>query len=502
MVEPSRSSGSAETTQSVPVFGTSTQGRTPQSAGLVLLYAHYYEQFQPAYLLGEGNLIIGRDSSASIRVPGRAVSRLHARIDERGESWVLTDLQGRNGTLVNGKFVREVTLQHLNEIRVGDAIFKFVERDAGHYARYRIDGTRVGGASGAARSSPPSGAIVGGYQIEAILTALRQIAPSNLSVLILGESGTGKEVFAQELHRSSGRRGSFQAINCAAIPAALLEGELFGWRRGAFSGADRDRPGIIRAAHEGTLFLDEIGDMPLEAQAKLLRVLQTKEVTPLGATAPERIDVRFVCATHRDIQTLQQSGGFRGDLYARLNEYSLTLPPLRERKEDIFSLCLGLSARHGRPRVDVTFRFMTALLHYDFPFNIRELEALMKRWAAMTSGSELDVQHLTDAIQERMKTYGGPNEPAAEASPPEPAERAKGAPERGDPSQSPPRLPDASPSPAQTFAAGGVPSEQELRDMLAQHHGNVAAVARLLSKDRVQIHRWMKRYEIEIEEYR
>src|SRR6185369_2137957 len=250
-----------------------------------------------------------------------------------------------------------------------------------------------------------SSKIVGGYQIDRLASAIKRVAKTELSIAILGETGTGKEVFAQQLHEWSGRRGPFQAINCAAIPATLLESELFGYKRGAFSGADRDKIGIVRAADGGTLFLDEIGDMPMEAQAKLLRLLQSKEVAPLGSTHAEKVDVRIVCATHRDIKKLQEAGRFRGDLYARLNEYSLTLPPLRERKEDVFMLCRALLARHGRPDLGLTFAFMTGLLHYDFPFNVRELEALIKRGIALTDGPMLDAQHLPDEIKELMGSY-------------------------------------------------------------------------------------------------
>ena len=160
--------------------------------------------------------------------------------------------------------------------------------------------------------------LVGGAQIDHIAADIERIAPTELSAVILGETGTGKEVVARGIHRFSGRRGSLQAINCAAIPHNLLESELFGYRRGAFSGADRDKPGLIKLADNGTLFLDEIGDMPLDAQAKLLRVLQSREVFPLGATTPERVDVRVVCATHRDLYQYVKEGKFRGDLLARL----------------------------------------------------------------------------------------------------------------------------------------------------------------------------------------
>jgi transcriptional regulator with GAF, ATPase, and Fis domain len=298
--------------------------------------------------------------------------------------------------------------------------------------------------------------------------------------MLLGESGTGKEVVARELHRLSGRRGAFCAVNCAAIPEALIESELFGYKRGAFSGAERDKPGLIRAAHEGTLLLDEIGDMPLDAQAKLLRVLQTREVYPLGATAPERVDVRVISATHRDLSQLQELGKFREDLFARLNEYPLRLPPLRERKEDIFMLVRAFLGRHGRPELAPSFKFMTGLLHYDWPYNVRELEACIKRAGALCDGRSLDEQHLPEAVRESVADYGQRVRPPLN-------DRAA-----------------ASPSAATDPAAAptSAPSEAKLRALLELHHGNIAAVARDVGKARMQIHRYMKRYGIAIEEYR
>ncbi|WP_437585735.1 sigma 54-interacting transcriptional regulator [Sorangium sp. So ce1000] len=470
--------------------------RASAGAGLVLLYADNYEQFRPAYPVLEQGSILGRDPAADVSVPTRSASRHHARIERRDDVWLLTDLGGRNGTICNGAFVREVPIAHLDEIRVGDAIFKFVERDIESYARYRIDGAYLeapGSPEGLRRFS--MGRIVGGYQTRRLAGSLYEIAHSELSVLIRGESGTGKEIFAQQLHDWSGRRGPFLAVNCAAIPAALVEGELFGHRRGAFSGADRDRAGILRAAHQGTLFLDEIGDMPAEAQAKLLRVIQSKEITPLGSTQPERVDVRIVAATHRDLDKLQQTGAFRADLFARLNEHSVTLPPLRERKEDMFLLCTALAARHGRSEVRPSMACMAALLHHEFPYNVRELEALLKRWAAADRGVELGVQDLSDSIRERMKTYGARG--AAPAGPLAEDPRATVYPEYEDaPSEEGAAAPGG-PLPPRT-----TPEESVLRDLLARHQGNVAAVARVLGRDRVQVHRWMRRYNLKADAFR
>ncbi len=299
----------------------------PSKAGLVLLYARNFEQFLPAYPFLQPTVVIGREPPADVCVPEQAVSRQHARIAFDGTRWILSDLGSRNGTIVDGSYISgDVELEHLHEIRVGDALFKFVADQADRHATYHIDGRVF-----AERRAKQITSLVGGWQMDLIAADLERIAPTQLSCVVMGETGTGKEVAARELHKVSGRRGSLQAINCAAIPANLLESELFGYRRGAFSGADRDKPGLIKLADGGTLFLDEIGDMPLEAQAKLLRVLQSREVFPLGGTAPERVDVRVVCATHRDLHQYVKEGKFRGDLFARVSEHVVKLPPLRER---------------------------------------------------------------------------------------------------------------------------------------------------------------------------
>ncbi len=483
------------TTAAMQEYGASASPDNPRGtrAGLVLLYAPHFDQFEPSYLLSERDLIIGREAGSGICIPEAAVSRQHARVHYDGKHWLLSDLGSRNGTLVDGQFVSELALEDLHELRVGDAIFKFVSAGAESYALYRIDGAQVGPRPAGSRPEPSVSGVIGGFQIRQLCRALDRIARSEISVVLLGESGTGKEVFARELHAASGRRGAFQAVNCAAIPATLLESELFGYKRGAFSGAERDKVGLVKAADGGTLFLDEIGDMPLDAQAKLLRVLQTKEIIPVGGTIAERVDVRVLCATHRDLSQLQRENRFRGDLFARLNEYSLRLPPLRERKEDVYSLTRGMLSRHGRPDLKVTFPFMTGLLHYDWPFNVRELEAAIKRGVALAEGDTLDADHLPDVIRELMKEYGqrsGGAEPSHAAPPP-----ARTAPDpyaQTGPFATSPKRP----------AAQAAPSEQELRALLQQHRGNVAAVGREFGKERMQVHRWMKRYGIDVEEYR
>jgi transcriptional regulator with GAF, ATPase, and Fis domain len=463
-------------------------GSDDRVAGLVVLYAPGVPQLPSVFLLNPTPTVLGREPGVGIWLDANAVSRRHASIRQEGLQWVLSDLGSRNGTIVEGRFIRECMLEPNVEIRIGDVIFKFVDSGAMMYRGYRYDGTMEPGTS---RLTSQGSMLLGGAQIDRITANLERIASTMLSVIVRGESGTGKEVVAREIHRYSGRRGAFVPVNCAAIPATLLESELFGYRKGAFSGADRDKVGLIKAAHQGTLFLDEIGDMPLEAQAKLLRVLQCREVMPVGATSAEPVDVRVVCATHRDLSSRLASNEFRGDLYARLNEYSVTLPPLRDRKEDLYLLTRALLDRHGRPDLAFSFGFMVGLLHYDWPFNVRELEACVKRAIALSSGPELEATHLPDALHEAMADYGRRELPPAPSYPSQPPELTSTAPNLSPPGGATPVL-----------ARGAAPSESELRALLLSHRGNVAAVGRTLGKERMQIHRWMKRYNIAIDEYR
>jgi sigma-54 dependent transcriptional regulator, acetoin dehydrogenase operon transcriptional activator AcoR len=458
-----------KSTGAMQEFGGTNPGEGPV-AGLVLLYAEAFARLPAAFPLETERLLIGREPPADILLDVPAVSRRHAEIGWANGAFHVRDLGSRNGVLVNGRRVRGAELEPNDELRIGDAILKFVDRDAELYARYRIDGSMLANAE---RKAQKPSLLVGGLQMDRIVAEIERVAKAPLSVVLHGASGTGKEVVASELHRLSARTGRFCAINCAAIPAQLLESELFGFKRGAFSGADRDKPGLIRTADEGTLLLDEIGDMPLEAQAKLLRVLQAKEVFPLGATVPERVDVRVVCATHRDLERLQREGKFREDLFGRLNEYELFLPPLHERKEDVYMLARSFLARSGKPSAVLSFPFMTGLLHYDFPYNVRELEGCMKRCVALADDPAFGSDLLPEPVRDAMSDYGRSSSDAPPA----------------------PRAADA-------LSLHATPTEAELRSRLAAHQGNVAAVGRELGKARMQIHRWMKRYGIALDEYR
>jgi transcriptional regulator with GAF, ATPase, and Fis domain len=230
--------------------------------------------------------------------------------------------------------------------------------------------------------------------IKELREKISRVGPTVATVLITGETGTGKELVARALHRGSGRAGrAFVAVNCAAFTETLLESELFGHERGAFTGADRAREGVFEAAHEGTLFLDEVGELSAAAQAKLLRVLTDGMVMRLGSSKPRRVDVRLIVATHRDLAQRQREGLFREDLYYRLAVVPIPIPPLRERREDIPELCELFLTRVAHdlkvPRHTISEAAMRALVSYDFPGNVRELRNLIERASILSSGNEI-----------------------------------------------------------------------------------------------------------------
>jgi DNA-binding NtrC family response regulator len=397
-------------------------------------------------------------------LPVNAVSREHVRVRKDADGFVLVDAGSRNGTIVNGRKIDSPhTLEHGDEVRVGDAILKFVESDAANFIPYALDGK-----AGPFRRSSKVRGLIGGYQLDTVAELIERVAPTPLSCLVYGETGTGKEAVANELHRLSARGGPMVAVNCAAIPENLVESELFGVRKGAFSGADRDRPGLVKQADGGTLFLDEIGELPLDAQAKLLRMLQEREVLAVGATTPVRVDIRLVCATHRDLRASAKQGQFRDDLFARLNEQQLRLPALRDRKEDIVQLVDYFCKKHVGKVLPCSFPFFVAVMHHDWPHNVRELESAIKRAALLARDGTLGADDLPSDVTECMQDYGtvAPPAPRAEASP------------------------------------RTAPTESELRDALERHAGNITALGREFNKERMQIHRWLKRYGLDPESFR
>ncbi len=246
-----------------------------------------------------------------------------------------------------------------------------------------------------------------------LFESLPAIAESESTVLITGESGTGKELFARAIHNLSPRKnGPLVTINCAALPDTLLESELFGYKAGAFTGANKDKPGKFAAAAGGTIFLDEIGDVTAALQVRLLRVIQEKEFEPLGATKPEKTDVRVVTATNRDLEKLRDEEKFRDDLYYRINVLKIHLPPLRERKEDIPLLVdafvTKFSRLQGKDIVGVSTEALRCLMLYDYPGNIRELENALEHAVVLSKGGMIQPEHLPDTFQPASQSPDGP----------------------------------------------------------------------------------------------
>ena len=418
------------------------QAASSGEVGLVTLYAPDPSVVPSAVVLPDRALVLGRDPPpGAVTLPFNSVSRVHARVARRGAEIFVEDLDSRNGTFVNGHSVRKAFVEHDDEIRVGEVLFKVVGDHASRYAAHPLVGTVP---------PAPLEPLRGGLTMEAVRREITRTAKVDLSVVVLGETGTGKELVARALHDASGRTGRLCAVNCAAIPTALLESELFGYKRGAFTGADRDRVGIVKSAHGGTLFLDEIGDMPLEAQAKVLRMIETKHVTPLGSHIAEPVDVRIVCATHRPLQRLVREERFRADLYARISGHTIHLPPLRDRKEDLFQLTTLFLERAGGASLTLPPSFMIRLCSYDWPFNVRELDSAMKRAVSLADGGVLDEAHLPADASKDSDRPGAPRDGAQPLD--EDAAGARGAP----------------------------PPEETLRALLILHEGNVAAVARKL----------------------
>jgi DNA-binding NtrC family response regulator len=235
--------------------------------------------------------------------------------------------------------------------------------------------------------------------MQEVFERIRKVAPTDTTVLILGESGTGKELVARAVHEQSARRDApIIAVNCAAIPGGLIESELFGHEKGAFTGAVGTHRGLVEAADGGTLFLDEIGELPLEAQARLLRVIQEGEIRRVGSTQSRKVNVRLIAATHRDLQQCVNAGTFRGDLYYRLHVMEIRLAPLRERGEDIRQLAEVLlektRQRLNRPSMSFTPEAMTQLLHHGWPGNVRELENVIERAVILADGAQITRQLL------------------------------------------------------------------------------------------------------------
>jgi DNA-binding NtrC family response regulator len=411
-------------------------------------------------LRGVDEVALGRGDEAGARREGRRLiltipdprmSGIHARLARQRAHWIVEDLGSKNGVLVNGTRAERAVVVDRDRIELGTT--QLILRESLPCRGYAD--------AGAARWHeletllPP---------LAALFDQLDAVARSEAAVLLSGPTGAGKELVARAVHAASGRPGRFVPVNCGALPAGLVEGELFGHRRGAFSGADRDHDGLVAASHGGTLFLDEIGDLPPPAQATLLRVVQEREVRAVGATTASPIDLRVVAASHRDLEAMVATGEFRDDLLARLSGFVAVLPPLRERREDLGLVIAALLRRIAGDRAEaagIELRAARALLAHDWPRNVRELESCLRRGWTLGDGLV----------------------------------RAADLPSEMDNARVDPAVDDALSEP-----------DRELRDrllgLLAQHRGNISAVARDLGKVRGQIHRWLDRFGIDARRFR
>lgn len=346
------------------------------------------------FVLSSQTMVIGRQGD--IKLHHESVSRQHAKLEFREGEWTLTDLESRNGTFVNRASIQRHILTPGDIIRCGRVALRFELVDSGvpeddeTHVMTKIELT-------SARDAVQFRSLVG--RSAALREAMRlaaKAAKSEAIVLIFGESGTGKELFARLVYAESNRRkGKFLAVNCSAIEPTLLGSTLFGHEKGAFTGADRRKTGLFEEANGGTLFLDEIGDISMEMQVKLLRVLQEGEFMRVGGTETLKTDVRVICATNRDLKQAIAEGKFREDLYYRLNVIKIDLPPLRERKEDIPDLANHFAAQlGGEAAKSFTEEAMAALTAYAWPGNVRELQNVVERAVVLADGQEIDVGDL------------------------------------------------------------------------------------------------------------
>lgn len=402
----------------------------------------------------------------TVRVPDRRMSSQHAEVQLLLDRWRLKDLGSRNGCFVDGQRVEAHDLKNGEFLELGRSFF-LIQPDC---RRGEGDGEVT------EMTAPAPGLVTLHPDLRTEISRVAKLATTPVSFLIQGESGTGKEVMARALHTLSGRSGEFVAVNTAAIPASLVESELFGHRKGAFSGAVSDRVGLIRSADRGTLFLDEIGDLPLPAQAVLLRVLQEREVRPVGDTRTIPVDIRLVSASHKDLLQRVKRDQFRQDLYARIAGMQISLPPLRRRRIDLGILIAALLPRLVENPKELTFSIdaARALLRHDWPMNIRELENCLLTAAALADAGRIEHSHLPARLGQAT----------------------------GDPDPNSTSDPESLASPSAAHTPVPAPrkpvnvSKDEILAALAENDNNIAHTARALGMSRQALYRRMQRFDI------
>lgn len=391
-----------------------------------------------------------RDGQLLLRVPDARMSSKHAIVARVHDRWFVEDSRSRNGTRVDGQPIQQHELRDGDLIELGRTVFLF-------RSEFPLQGPED------LDCLAPDAPLTLNPDLAKAWHELETIAPSkDIAILIEGESGTGKEVLARQIAAWSRVPGAFVGVNCGALPANLVESELFGSLKGAFSGADANRTGLVRSADKGCLFLDEVADLPLLSQAALLRVLQEREVTPVGATRPYPVDLRIISATHQNLELAVERGQFRHDLYARIAGFRTRLPALRERKEDLGILIGRLLSRNAAHPESVTLApdAVRRLWRHDWPLNVRELSNTLATAVLLAGNEPIQQQHLPLVV---------PTSPS-----------------------SPPRSLDDQQQ----------KHRDEIAELLRKHSGNVSAVAREVGKARTQVQRWMKRYDLKQDDYR
>ncbi|MDD9969199.1 MAG: sigma 54-interacting transcriptional regulator [Myxococcales bacterium] len=413
-------------------------------------------------LSAERALRLGRiDGRDCFPLQDTQVSRAHAVLASESSGYTVRDLGSRNGTFVNGSRTAACPLKPGDVIRIG-----------GHLLLYQS--LSVADCRLLVGALPPraSGLVGEGHRMLAVRGAIAAAARTDVPVLVQGPTGVGKEGVARAVHEQSQRGGPFVAVNCAALPHALVESELFGHARGAFTGAGEASRGLFGEAERGTLLLDEIGDMPFSAQGKLLRVLATGEVRPVGQTAVRRADVRVIAATNVSLADAVARGEFRGDLYARLLGSVIEVPALRERREDIPLLVAHFGSQLGKTLM-VEPDAMESLLCHPWSYNVRELELLVRRVCDAHPEEQVVSLGLGDLDHELRSQVAARSTTRCVTAPP-----------------------------LLEIPRGAAPTRPQLEAVLAHYDGNVARAASFFGKERRQVYRWAHRLGIDPECYR
>ena len=399
---------------------------------------------------------IGSHESNDVVLEDETVSRFHCRITREGGAWRITDLGSTNGTRLSGVKVLVAELDAEGVVSIGNSVLRVRPASSGRVS------VQLPTAFGAIIGQSPA--------MQRLFDLLERIAKSDIDALVQGESGTGKELVATELvSRSPRAEGPVVVVDCGAMSPSLVESELFGHVRGAFTGADRDRAGAFEAADGGTVFLDEIGELPLALQPKLLRVLEAREIRRLGETKSRKVDVRIIAATHRDLEREVNRGRFREDLYYRLAKVSVRVPPLRERLEDLPLLAAGFLSALGiadqGPFGDAAFEELKA---YDWPGNVRELKNYVERCVVLDDAPPPSGRREAAA---RMDADDGPKGVEMPVATGEPV-----------------------PFRAAKEAAIAAFERAYLGPLLARCNGNVSRAARLAQMDRMYLHQRAQKY--------